>query len=211
MGGTQSVSRTIMGLMTPESRTGEFFGFFNLSGKAFSMLGPIMFTEILKRTGSANWAILSLLVFFVVGWAIIAPLNIARGQQEARQSDDSQSIPSARPAAQPASARYTRLVDCRVSPAFRYEDTFHARAHARHSPIRRSACRPSWRASIRHEIQAWADLVYEAWEHEKFIFVFGNGGSATTATHISEDLGKSSLQARAPARRNARSGSRSSA
>jgi D-sedoheptulose 7-phosphate isomerase len=44
------------------------------------------------------------------------------------------------------------------------------------------------------EIQAWADLVYDAWEHEKFIFVFGNGGSATTATHISEDLGKSSLK-----------------
>jgi UMF1 family MFS transporter len=85
MGGTQSVSRTIMGLMTPESRTGEFFGFFNLSGKAFSMLGPIMFTEILKRTGSANWAILSLLLFFVVGWLIIAPLDIQRGQRDARE------------------------------------------------------------------------------------------------------------------------------
>lgn len=43
------------------------------------------------------------------------------------------------------------------------------------------------------EIQAWADLVYEAWENEKFVFVFGNGGSGTTATHICEDLGKSSL------------------
>ncbi|HEY2894370.1 MAG TPA: MFS transporter, partial [Pirellulales bacterium] len=85
MGGTQSVSRTIMGLMTPESRTGEFFGFFNLSGKAFSMFGPIMFTEILKRTGSANWAILSLLVFFAVGWIIIAPLDIKRGQRDARE------------------------------------------------------------------------------------------------------------------------------
>jgi len=83
MGSTQSVSRTIMGLMTPESRTGEFFGFFNLSGKAFSMLGPIMFAEILTRTGSANWAILSLLVFFVVGWLIIAPLDIKKGQQQA--------------------------------------------------------------------------------------------------------------------------------
>jgi MFS transporter, UMF1 family len=85
MGGTQSVSRTIMGLMTPESRTGEFFGFFNLSGKAFSMFGPIMFTEILKRTESANWAILSLLVFFIVGWTIIAPLDIERGRRDARQ------------------------------------------------------------------------------------------------------------------------------
>jgi len=43
------------------------------------------------------------------------------------------------------------------------------------------------------EIQAWADLVYEAWQNEKFVFVFGNGGSATTASHISQDLGKSSL------------------
>jgi UMF1 family MFS transporter len=74
-----------MGLMTPEARTGEFFGFFNLSGKAFSMLGPIMFTEILKRTESPNWAILSLLIFFAVGWAIIAPLDIRRGQREARE------------------------------------------------------------------------------------------------------------------------------
>jgi len=43
------------------------------------------------------------------------------------------------------------------------------------------------------EIQAWADLVYDAWHNEKFVFVFGNGGSGTTATHICEDLGKSSL------------------
>jgi D-sedoheptulose 7-phosphate isomerase len=44
------------------------------------------------------------------------------------------------------------------------------------------------------EIQTWADLVYEAWQNEKFVFVFGNGGSGTTATHICEDLGKSSLR-----------------
>jgi UMF1 family MFS transporter len=88
LGGTQSVSRTIMGLMTPESRTGEFFGFFNLSGKAASVLGPILFSEILARTGSAHYAILSLLVFFIVGWIIIVPLNIARGQRDAREGLD---------------------------------------------------------------------------------------------------------------------------
>ncbi len=84
LGGTQSVSRTIMGLMTPAARTGEFFGFFNLSGKAVSVLGPIFFSEILARTGSAHLAIVSLLAFFIVGWIIIIPLNIARGQREAR-------------------------------------------------------------------------------------------------------------------------------
>lgn len=83
LGGTQSVSRTIMGLLTPEARSAEFFGFFNLSGKAASMLGPIVFSTTMFVTGSAHLAILSLLVFFIVGWAIIFPLNIARGQQEA--------------------------------------------------------------------------------------------------------------------------------
>jgi D-sedoheptulose 7-phosphate isomerase len=43
------------------------------------------------------------------------------------------------------------------------------------------------------EIQAWSDLIHEAWENEKFVFIFGNGGSGTTASHFSEDLGKSTL------------------
>jgi D-sedoheptulose 7-phosphate isomerase len=48
----------------------------------------------------------------------------------------------------------------------------------------------------RDEIGRMADLIYEAWENEKFVFIFGNGGSGTTATHMSEDLGKSSLRER---------------
>lgn len=43
-------------------------------------------------------------------------------------------------------------------------------------------------------MQRWSDLTYDAWEQERFVYVFGNGGSATTATHFSEDLGKSSLR-----------------
>ena len=44
------------------------------------------------------------------------------------------------------------------------------------------------------EIRQWADWIYEAWEREQFVYIFGNGGSGTTATHMSEDLGKSSLR-----------------
>ncbi len=44
------------------------------------------------------------------------------------------------------------------------------------------------------EMQHWADLVYSAWQDEKFVFIFGNGGSGTTASHIAEDLGKSLLK-----------------
>ncbi|HUY31280.1 MAG TPA: SIS domain-containing protein [Pirellulales bacterium] len=48
----------------------------------------------------------------------------------------------------------------------------------------------------RSEIGQMADLIYKAWEHEKFVFIFGNGGSGTNATHMSEDLGKSLLRER---------------
>lgn len=44
------------------------------------------------------------------------------------------------------------------------------------------------------EIRQMADLIYEAYENEQFVYIFGNGGSGTTATHMSEDLGKSSLR-----------------
>lgn len=46
----------------------------------------------------------------------------------------------------------------------------------------------------RGEIAALANAIYEAWRDGHFVFVFGNGGSATLASHITEDLGKSSLR-----------------
>ncbi len=38
------------GLMTPKSRTAEFFGFFNFSGKATSWLGTFLFGAVIART-----------------------------------------------------------------------------------------------------------------------------------------------------------------
>jgi UMF1 family MFS transporter len=84
LGGTQSVSRALMGLMTPADKAAEFFGFFNLSGKAISMFGPILFATIFATTGSPHLAILSLLFFFVVGLLIMLPLDVRRGQEQAR-------------------------------------------------------------------------------------------------------------------------------
>ena len=46
----------------------------------------------------------------------------------------------------------------------------------------------------RAELQHWAELVYQAWRDGRFVFIFGNGGSGTTASHMAEDLGKSTLR-----------------
>lgn len=86
MGGTQSVSRSIMGYMTPEAHTAEFMGFFSLSQKATSMVGPFIFGTVLVKTGSAHLAILSLLGFVIVGWAIVSRINVQAGRAEAMSS-----------------------------------------------------------------------------------------------------------------------------
>ena len=39
----------------------------------------------------------------------------------------------------------------------------------------------------------WANLIYDAWQQGRWVFLFGNGGSGTTASHMAEDLGKSTL------------------
>ena len=46
----------------------------------------------------------------------------------------------------------------------------------------------------RASLERWADRVYEAWQNDRFVFIFGNGGSGTTASHMAEDLGKSTLR-----------------
>jgi len=87
MGGTQSVSRAIMGMMTPPNRTAEFFGFFNFSGKATSFLGPVLFGLIIYFGGTPRQAILSLLFFFLVGWAIVARIDVHEGRRQALQEE----------------------------------------------------------------------------------------------------------------------------
>jgi D-sedoheptulose 7-phosphate isomerase len=44
------------------------------------------------------------------------------------------------------------------------------------------------------EFELLADLLYEAWENERSVFIFGNGGSACSASHLCEDLGKGVLR-----------------
>src|SRR5690242_10068672 len=43
-------------------------------------------------------------------------------------------------------------------------------------------------------LRKMADLIYGAWESDRFVYIFGNGGSGTTASHMAEDLGKSTLR-----------------
>jgi UMF1 family MFS transporter len=84
MGGIQSVSRAIMGTMTPPEKSAEFFGFFNLSSKATCFIGPLIFGGVYAWTGKYKLAILSLLVQLIIGALVVTRVNVERGRRDAR-------------------------------------------------------------------------------------------------------------------------------
>jgi len=67
MGGTQSVSRSLMAELIPTNQNAQYFGFFNLSGKATSFIGTFLFGAIVYFTDSSRLAIFGLLPLFVAG------------------------------------------------------------------------------------------------------------------------------------------------
>jgi D-sedoheptulose 7-phosphate isomerase len=44
------------------------------------------------------------------------------------------------------------------------------------------------------EIKKLADLMYDCYQRDRFIFVIGNGGSGSNASHFCEDIGKGTLR-----------------
>jgi UMF1 family MFS transporter len=70
-GGVQSLSRSYFGALVPQGKQGEFFGFYNMMGKFAAVLGPLLVGITALVTGSTRTGILSVLVLFVGGGALL--------------------------------------------------------------------------------------------------------------------------------------------
>ena len=70
-GGVQSLSRSYFGALVPDGRQGEFFGFYNMMGKFAAVLGPLLVGVTALLTGSTRAGILSVLLLFVAGGALL--------------------------------------------------------------------------------------------------------------------------------------------
>ena len=79
IGSSQANSRTMLSLLTPVDRQAEFFGFFTLTGRLSSIFGPILYGWIALQTGDLRYSILSLLVFFTLGWALLQAVSLHSG------------------------------------------------------------------------------------------------------------------------------------
>jgi UMF1 family MFS transporter len=84
LGGTQALSRSLYASMIPEEASAEFFGFYSVFSKFASIWGPLLFALINDLTGSSRNAILSLIVFFALGFILLSRVDI----DEARRAKD---------------------------------------------------------------------------------------------------------------------------
>lgn len=86
-GGLQALSRSVFGSMIPKHKSGEFFALFAVGEKFAGILGPLLFALTISFTGEARYAILAVIVFFVVGALIFRRVDIAAGRAVAEADD----------------------------------------------------------------------------------------------------------------------------
>jgi UMF1 family MFS transporter len=86
-GGSQALSRSLYAWMSPAYESGEFFGFFSVMSKFSSIIGPVLFAAAVAITDSSRPAVLSLVLFFVVGIAILATVDVDEGHRIAVDAD----------------------------------------------------------------------------------------------------------------------------
>ncbi len=84
-GGTQALSRSLFSSMIPAYKSGELFGFYGVMDKFAGMIGPSVMGLVVGLTGSSRLGILSVLLFFVVGAAVLYLVDEEEGRRVARE------------------------------------------------------------------------------------------------------------------------------
>ncbi|MFI6152810.1 MFS transporter [Kitasatospora sp. NPDC051170] len=78
LGGSQALSRSLFSHLIPAGREAEYFSLYKISDRGTSWMGPLVFGLAYQLTGSYRSAIISLLVFFVIGFAVLARVPVRR-------------------------------------------------------------------------------------------------------------------------------------
>lgn len=86
-GGSQALSRSLLGRMMPKSKSAEFFGFFSVSEKFAGIAGPALFATVSRLMGNSRLSIVSLVIFFVVGAILLGRVNEAEGIRVAEEEE----------------------------------------------------------------------------------------------------------------------------
>ena len=83
LGGTQALSRSYFSLLIPRGREAEYFSFYHAMERGTSWFGTLVFGLVYQLTDSYRPAIFALVVFFVVGGALLFRVDTAKGIRDA--------------------------------------------------------------------------------------------------------------------------------
>lgn len=83
LGGSQALSRSMFSQMIPRGQEAEYYSIYEISERGTSWVGPLLFGLMLQFTGSYRQAILSLIIFFVLGLILLSRVDIRRAAREA--------------------------------------------------------------------------------------------------------------------------------
>lgn len=86
-GGSQALSRSLIGKMIPRSKSAEFYGFFSVFEKFASILGPALFGLVSTIMGESRLSIVSLIIFFAIGIFILTKVDVEKGIAVAEQDE----------------------------------------------------------------------------------------------------------------------------
>lgn len=86
-GGSQALSRSLIGKMMPKSKSAEFYGFFSVFEKFASILGPFLFGVVSTIMGHSRLSIVSLIIFFAVGILILTRVDVEKGMAVAQAEE----------------------------------------------------------------------------------------------------------------------------
>lgn len=109
MAGIQSVSRTMVGVLSPAGRSAEFFGFFAVAGRTSSFIGPTIYgwvayrvavwyeqnrgmSEMVAEQAGQRFAILSIGVFLIIGLVLLTFVNEREARRVARIPVENQNL-----------------------------------------------------------------------------------------------------------------------
>ncbi|MEU6808872.1 MFS transporter [Streptomyces sp. NPDC046831] len=83
LGGSQALSRSLFSHLVPPGKEAEYFSAYEMSDRGMSWLGPLLFGITYQLTGSYRDAIVSLVAFFVIGFALLVRVPVRRAISDA--------------------------------------------------------------------------------------------------------------------------------
>jgi len=85
-GGSQALSRSLFARMIPRHKSSEYFGFFSIFEKFSGIAGPLVFAASVTLFGNSRAAVLSIILFFILGALVLTRVNVAEGEAHAREA-----------------------------------------------------------------------------------------------------------------------------